>query len=81
MKQLSLTLPKTLLDKAEYYAKTHGFRNIQELAAEALREKMFNDEFDEDFTEKEIELIDKLIEASLSKGKVVSEQELRKALA
>ena len=81
MKQLSLTLPKPLLEKAEHYAKTYGFRNVQELATEALREKMFSDEFDEEFTEKEIELIDNLIEVSVSKRKVASEQELRKALA
>jgi len=79
MKQISLTLNENLLHKAEKYAKTYGFRNVQELAAEALREKMFNSEFDEDFTEKEIELIDKLIEVSISK-KVVAEDELRKAL-
>ena len=80
-KQVNLTLPQNLLEKAEHYAKEYGFRNIQDLATEALREKVFEDEYDESFTEKEIELIDKLLSVSISKGKIKSEKELMKALS
>ncbi len=80
-KQVNLTVPKTLLEKAGIYAQQHGFRNVQELAAEALREKVFEAGYDDSFTGKEVELIEKLIEASISKGKIKSEQELMRALS
>ncbi|MEK6843638.1 MAG: hypothetical protein AABY04_04065 [Candidatus Micrarchaeota archaeon] len=37
-------------------------------------------EFDDDFLEKEINLIDRIIEASLRKNQIVGEKELRVAL-
>lgn len=79
--QINLTLPQNLLQKAESYSKSYGFRNVQELATEALREKVFEDEYDESFTEKEIDLCDKLIEISISKAKIKSEKELMRALS
>ena len=72
IKQVNLTLPQNLLEKAESYAEEYGFRNIQELATEALREKVFEDEYDESITEKEIELVDKLLAISISRGKIKS---------
>ncbi len=80
-KQVNLTLPQPLLKKAEGYAKAYGFRNVQELATEALREKVFEDEYDESFAETEIELIDKLLTLSISKGKIRTENEVMKALS
>ena len=80
-KQMNLTLPENLLKKAENYAKNYGFRNVQELAAEALREKVFENEYDESFTKIESNLIDKLIEVSISKNKIKSEKELMSALS
>ncbi len=78
-KQINLKLPKNLLEAANSYAKSYGYRNIQELAAESLRERVFEDnEFDESFSEKEIELIDSLIELSVKKKKLISEEELNK---
>jgi len=81
IKQINLKLPKNFIDAAESYAKNFGFRNIQELAAASMREKIFeNNEFDETFNEKEIELVDSLIELSIKKGELVSEEELNKVL-
>jgi len=80
-KQINLKLPENLIKAAEEYAKSYGYRNVQELAAESLREKVFeNNEFDENFSDKEIELIDKLIELSVKKNELVSEEKLNKIL-
>ena len=78
--QLNLRLPEDLRKAAERYAKMHKFRNLQELATEAMREKIMGKNYDEDFTPKEIELIDKLVEVSILRGKLHSEKELMKAL-
>ena len=80
-KQINLKLSKDLLEAAENYVKSYGYRNVQELVAESMREKIFEkNEFDEAFSEKEIELIDSLIEASIKKKAFVSEEELNKVL-
>ena len=80
VKQINLKLPENLNFAAEQYAKNFGFRNIQELVAESLREKIFEkNEFDETFSEDEISLIDCLIER-VTKEKFVSEDELNKIL-
>ena len=79
-KQINLTVPENLLEKAEMYANAYGFRNVQELAAEALREKIFEGNFDESLTEKEIRSIEKLLEFSISKGRIKTEKEILKAL-
>ena len=65
-RQINLKLPENLIEAAEEYARNFGFRNIQELAAESIREKVFEkNEFDETVSEKEIELIDNLIEHTM----------------
>jgi len=80
-KQLNLKISKNLLAAAENYAKNFGYRNVQDLAAESMREKIFEkNEFDETFSEKEIELIDSLIDLSIKKKDIVSEDEINKAL-
>ena len=79
--QINLKLSKELAEAAQRYAKTYGYRNIQELAAECMREKIFEEsEFDETFTDKEIELIDKLISVSIKNNLFVSEEELFKSI-
>jgi len=79
--QINLKLSRKLLEAAQRYAKNFGYRNVQELAAESMREKIFEkNEYDESFSDKEIELVDSLIELSLKKGDLVSEEELKKAL-
>lgn len=76
-KQINLKLSKNLLDKANKYIKNYGYKNIQELASESIREKIFQEsEYDESISEKEIDLINKLIELSIKKGEIVSEEEL-----
>lgn len=80
-KQINLKISENLLDAAERYAKEFGYRNVQDLAAESIREKIFEkNEFDETFSDKEIELIDSLIDLSLKKKAIISEEELNKIL-
>lgn len=80
-KQINLKLPKRLIEAAEKYVLKFGYRNLQELAAESMREKIFEkDKFDNSFTEKEVELIDSLIELSLKKKALISEKELSQIL-
>jgi len=80
IKQINLKLPQNLIAAAESYAKNFGFRNIQELAATSIREKIFQqNQFDETFTDKEITLIDNLIGTEI-KSNLSSEEELNKIL-
>ena len=82
-KQVNLTLPKNLQMAAEEYAKRFGFRNIQELATEAIREKVFfwDKGYDEELTLKEIALIEKFINITFkNKRQIVDEKALNKAL-
>jgi len=80
-KQINLKLPKNLVNAAESYAKNFGFRNIQELATASMREKIFEkNEFDETFNEKEIELIDSLIEKIMKTKDFSTEEEMNKIL-
>lgn len=78
-KQINLTLPESLRKKAEEYAEEYGFKNIQELATSALREKVFDD-YDESFTTKEVEMVETLLAKSLKSGKMVSEAQLMEKL-
>ena len=80
-KQINLKIPKNLLEAAENYAKNFGYRNIQDLATESMREKIFEkNEFDETFSEEEINMIDELISLSIKKKSLVSEEEINKIL-
>ena len=80
-KQINLKISENLLKAAQNYAKNFGYRNIQDLASESMREKIFErNEFDETFNEKEIELIDSLIETTIKNKDFISEEELFKSL-
>ena len=80
-KQVNLKLPPRLYSSAESFADSYGYRNVQDLLVESLREKIFEkSEFDESFSGKEIELIDSLIEKSVKGKKFAGERELLKAL-
>ncbi len=80
-KQINLKIPVNLLEAANSYAKNFGFRNVQELATMSMREKIFdNNEFDETFSEKEISLIDDLIEKTIKRKRFSNEKELNKML-
>lgn len=75
--QINVKIAKNLLEAAQSYSESYGYRNIQELIAESMREKIFEkNEFDETFSEKEIELIEALITKSLENKDFVSEEEL-----
>lgn len=78
--QINLRLPEDMRRTAEKYARSHGFKNIQELATAAIREKMMEHDYDDTFTPKEIGLIDRLIDVSVRKGRLVSKDELFKGL-
>ncbi len=80
-KQINLKIPENLLKAAQSYAENFGYRNIQELATESMREKVFNqNEFDETFTNKEIELIDAVITKAVKEKDFSTEEELNKIL-
>ena len=80
-KQVNVKMSSNLFDSAESFVESYGYRNVQDLIAECLREKIFEkSDFDESFSGKEIELIDKIIEKSLKKKDFVDEKELMKAL-
>ena len=71
-KQVNLKLSNKLYTAAESFAESYGYRNVQELAADSLREKIFEkSDFDESFSGEEIELIDRIIEKSVKNGKLV----------
>jgi hypothetical protein len=81
MQQINLKLPESLLSAASSYVEHFGYKNIQELATVAIREKVFDkNEYDETFSDEEIELIDELIAVSLKKGLIYSEEEYKKIL-
>ena len=80
-KQLNLKMPSNLYDAADSFAESYGYRNVQDLAMDCIREKIFEkSNFDESLSSKEIDLIDSLIENSIKKKKIVGEKELMKAL-
>ena len=75
-KQVNVKMSKNLFKSAESFAESYGYRNVQELMAESLREKIFEkSDFDESFSEKEIKLIDAIIEKSIKKKKLVDAKE------
>ncbi len=80
-KQVNLKLPPRLYSSAESFADSYGYRNVQDLLVESLREKIFEKgDFDESLSEKEIGLVDSLIEKSVKAKKFGGEKELLKAL-
>jgi hypothetical protein len=80
-RQVNVKMPANLYEAAESFAKAYGYRNVQDLAMESMREKIFEkSDFDESFTEKEIGLVESLIEKTILKNKIAGEKELLKAL-
>ena len=82
-KQINLTLSKNLQIAVEDYAKRFGFKNMQELATQAIREKVFfkDVEYDNELTAKEINLIEKFIDLTFkNKKNFVGEKTLDKFL-
>ncbi len=80
-KQINLKIPQNLLKAAQNYAKNFGYKNIQDLATESMREKIFEkNEFDETFSEEEINMIDELIDATIKSKDFSTEEEMNKIL-
>ena len=81
MNQINLKLPDNLFEAAQRHVENFGFRNIQDLATESIREKVFEkNEYDESFSKEEINIIDELISKSIEKKDIISEEELNKVL-
>jgi Arc/MetJ-type ribon-helix-helix transcriptional regulator len=78
--QINLKLSSKMLAAAKLATSKGGFESIQDFIRATLREKLFERGYDNSFTEKEIKLIDELIDKSLKRGKFVSEEEYKKAL-
>ena len=54
---------------------------MQELILEAIRDKIFREKkYDETLSEREVELIEKLLTMSIEKGKIENNQAILKAL-
>ncbi len=81
-KQINLKLNENLFHAAQRYISNFGFRNIQELATESIREKIFEkNQYDENFNEEEIKIIDEILKTSILKKKLVSEEEIMRELS
>ncbi len=79
--QINIRLSEKLLEVAKRYAENYGYKDVEELANDSIRKKVFEDnEFDDSFTEKEIKLVDSLINTSIEKQETISEDELNKTL-
>ncbi|KAF5415597.1 MAG: hypothetical protein C5S48_05285 [Candidatus Methanogaster sp.] len=79
--QINIRLSPKLQSAAEQYVDNYGYRNIQEFILEAIRDKIFRDtRYDETFSGKEIDLIEKLLSASIENGKIRDHNDITKAL-
>ena len=79
--QINIRLPSKLQSATEQYVDSYGYRNIQEFILEAIRDKLFRDnKYDETFSGKEIDLIEKLLSVSIEKGKLKDRNDIIKAL-
>ena len=79
--QINIRLPSKLQSATEQYVDNYGYRNIQEFILEAIRDKIFRDnKYDESFSGKEIDMIEKLLSVSIEKGKIKDQNDIIKAL-
>lgn len=80
--QINLRLSDNLLKKAERYAKLHGFRNIQELATDSLRQKLMEKEVIKETFDvmKHKELMTSIRRSleDVKKGRIISWEELQR---
>ncbi|NMG83145.1 MAG: hypothetical protein GIS02_02935 [Methanosarcinales archaeon] len=79
--QINIRLPARLQSATEQYVDNYGYRNIQEFVLEAIRDKIFRyNKYDETFSDKEIDLIEKLLAVSIEKGKIKDQNDIAMAL-
>ena len=76
-KQINLRLPEQMLIIAQKYAKTNGYGNVQEFIKETVREKIFEEKA---LSDKEMDLVKKLIKASDKNNLYGTEKELIRKL-
>ncbi|MAF35521.1 hypothetical protein CL622_00165 [archaeon] len=75
--QINIRLPSNLMNAAKDYAKLYGYKNVQDLTMEAIREKVFeNAEIDFTVSDEEIELIEALVSMSIKQGKLHSKKDI-----
>ncbi|MEA1870372.1 MAG: hypothetical protein U9N09_09610 [Euryarchaeota archaeon] len=74
--QINIRFPPKLQSATEQYVDNYGYRNIQEFILEAIRDNRY----DETFSGKEIDLIEKLLTFSIEKGKIRDHDDIIKAL-
>ncbi len=55
VQQINLKIPDAFYEEAEVYAKSHGYMSIQELARDALRDKLYKIEEISDEEQREIQ--------------------------
>jgi len=46
LKQISLTIPEKLLKETQEYTKEYGYRNVQELILELVRNRVLNEKIE-----------------------------------
>jgi hypothetical protein len=79
-KQLNVKISDAFYLTGVKFAQVYGYRNIQDAMVSSFREKLSEmGGFDNSFSEKEISLIDEIIDKSIKKGKLVSEKKLMRA--
>ena len=76
--QVNLKLSDNLYSSAEAFVERYGYRNLQELIYDAVREKIFEKSgFDESVSPAEVDAVERLLAHSISENKLVGEQEAR----
>ena len=75
--QINIRMPANLLSRAQEYAEKNGFRTLQDFVRETIREKIYEEPR---ISAKELELVKKLVQASMDKGLLGTEKELFKKL-
>mgnify|MGYP002628734982 CR=1 FL=1 len=71
--QINVRMTENMLNSAQKYATENGYGNIQEFIKETVREKLFEEP---KISEKELNLVKKLIKASEKENLYGTEEEL-----
>jgi metal-responsive CopG/Arc/MetJ family transcriptional regulator len=69
MKQISLTIPEKLYDESKRYCSLEGYRNVQELILEMLRDEIFK---------KNLPKYERILKQAQKTGKRMTQEEARK---
>lgn len=69
MKQISVTIPENLYNQSEKYCSIEGYRNVQELILELLRDEIFK---------KNLPKYERILKQAQKTGKRMTQEEARK---